>query len=213
MCVFLWPMRTLTRGRIALSRTLLVLLALLSVPAVRAQSTSPPDPNSVPVIDGGIGPCFADFTVIDNAGAPIYAATIEVHIAYGFLSAYKLDLQLGTNTSGKARFTGLPTKSKHGLFFRAAKDKREGSAFDDPGKTCKAEFTVTLEEKKPTAELRARSETLPSDSEVLDPRTALPRNLFWRMRPPSPMIIASRCGRKLMSSAGAGLGSIRRETS
>ncbi len=189
MCVFLWRMRTLARDRIAPTRTLLVLLVLLSVPAVRAQSTSPPDSNSVPIIDGEIGPCSADFTVVDNAGAPIYAATIQVHIAYGFLSAYKLDLQLGTNASGKARFTGLPAKSKHGLFFRAAKEKLEGSAFDDPGKTCKAEFTVTLEEKKPTAELRARSETLPSDSEVLDPRTALPHNLFWRMRPPSPMII------------------------
>jgi hypothetical protein len=200
-----------TFDSIALSASLL--LAILSLPTLQAQDAPPPDPKNVPVIDGGIGPCSADFTVIDNAGAPIYAATIQVHIAYGFLSAYKLDLQLGTNAGGKARFTGLPARSKHGLFFRAAKDKREGSAFDDPGKTCKAEFTVTLEEKKPTAELRARSETLPSDSEVLDPRTALPRNLFWRMRPPSPMIIASRCGRKLMSSAGAGLGSIRRETS
>ncbi len=124
MCVFLWRMRTLAPERIAPSRTLLVLLVLLSVPAVRAQSTSPPDSNSVPIIDGEIGPCSADFTVIDNAGAPIYAATIQVDIAYGFLNAYKLDLQLGTNASGKARFTGLPAKSKHGLFFWAAKDKR-----------------------------------------------------------------------------------------
>lgn len=174
----------------AACRTLLVLLALLSVPAVHAQSIPPPGPNSAPVIDGEVGPCSADFTVIDNAGQPIYAANIEVHIAYGFLRAYKLNLEVGTNANGKARFTGLPAKSKHGLFFRASKDKREGSAFDDPGKTCKAEFTITLEEKKPIAELRAYSEMPSFDPEVLDPRTALPHKLFWRMSPPSPMIIS-----------------------
>jgi hypothetical protein len=180
-------MRITTFDSIALSASLS--LAMLSLPTLQAQNAPPPDSKTVPVIDGGIGPCSADFTVIDNAGAPIYAANIQVHIAYGFLSAYKLDLEVGTNASGKARFTGLPARSKRGLFFRAAKDKREGSAFDDPGKTCKADFTITIEEKKPTAELRAHSETLPSDSEVLDPRTALTHNLFWRMRPPSPMII------------------------
>lgn len=139
---------------------LLVLLLLLIIwlPVLAAQTTPPPDSKSIPVIDGDIGPCSADFTITDNAGAPIYAATIQVHIAYGFLSAYKLDLQVGTNAGGKARFTGLPGKTKHGLFFRAAKDNREGSAFDDPSKTCKAEFTIALEEKKPAAQLRARSE-------------------------------------------------------
>jgi hypothetical protein len=172
VCVFLWPMRTFARDRIAPSRTLLVLLALLSVPAVRAQSTSPPDPNSVPVIDGGIGQCSADFTVTDSAGAPIYAATIQVHIAYGFLSAYKLDLEVGTNAGGKARFTGLPAKTKHGLFFRASKGPREGSAFDETAKTCKAEFTIELEEKKPAAKLEAGSGICSAGSEVVDRRIA-----------------------------------------
>jgi hypothetical protein len=182
-------MQNFVRHKIAPSRALPLLLVLLSLPALHGQGTTSPDPNSVPVVDGGIGPCSADFTVTDSAGAPIYAANIQVHIAYGFLSAYKLDLEVGTNANGRARFTGLPAKSKHGLFFRTAKDKREGSAFDDPSKTCKAEFTIMLEEKKPSAELRARSEAFPFDSEVLDPRTRLPRKLFWHMRPPSPMIV------------------------
>jgi hypothetical protein len=166
-------MRTFARDRIAQSGTLLVWVALLLVPAVRAQSISPPDPNSVPVIDGGIGRCSADFKVIDNAGAPIYAAMIQVHIAYGFLSAYKLDLEVGTNASGKARFTGLPAKTKHGLFFRASKGPREGSAFDDTAKTCKAEFTIELEEKKPAAKLEAGSGICSVGSEVVDRRIAL----------------------------------------
>jgi hypothetical protein len=60
------------------------------------------------------------------------------------LNAHKLDLEVGTNASGKARFTGLPVKTKQGLFFQASEGGREGSAFDDPAKTCKAEFTIAL---------------------------------------------------------------------
>jgi hypothetical protein len=118
----------------------------LSLP-VLAQTDPSADPKSIPVIDGGLGTCSADFTITDAAGSPIYAATIKVHIAYGFMSVKKLDLQVGTNAAGKARFTGLPDQTKHGLFFKASEGDREGSAFDDPEKTCKAEFTVALRKK------------------------------------------------------------------
>ena len=117
-------------------------------PALQAQSASPVDPKTVPVIDGGIGPCSADFTVTDAAGAPVYDAKVRVHIAYRFMSFHKLDLEVGTNAAGKARFTGLPDKTKQGLLFHASEGSREGSAFDDPTKTCKAELTVVLEKTK-----------------------------------------------------------------
>jgi hypothetical protein len=120
-------------------------LALLCLPTLQAQTA---DPKSVPVIDGGIGPCSADFTITDNAGAPVYAATIRVHIAYGFMSAHRLDLEVGTNAGGKARFIGLPEKTKQGLFFRASEGDLEGSAFDDPAKTCQATFTIALQKKE-----------------------------------------------------------------
>jgi hypothetical protein len=123
-------------------------LALLRLPALHAQGTAPVDPKTVPVIDGGIGPCSVDFKVIDAAGAPVYAAKISVHIAYGFMSLHKLDLEVGTNASGKARFTGLPDRTKQGLFFHASEGGREGSAFDDPAKTCQANLTIALGEKK-----------------------------------------------------------------
>ena len=135
----------ITRYRIALSAVFL--LAALSLPAQQAQSSPAADPKSVPVIDGGIGPCSADFTVTDAAAAPVYAAKIKVHIAYGFLYLHKLDLEVGTNASGQARFTGLPDRTKQGLFFRASEGGREGSAFVDPAKTCKAELTIQLENK------------------------------------------------------------------
>lgn len=123
-----------------------VLLLTMFLPMPGAQ-TSSPDPKSIPVIDGGIGPCSADFTITDVSGAPVYAAKVRVHIAYGFLSAHKLDLEVGTNAAGKARFTGLPAKTRQGLFFQASEGDGQGSAFDDPSKTCKASFTVALEKK------------------------------------------------------------------
>jgi hypothetical protein len=138
-------MHTIDRNKIALS--IAFLLAMLSFPSPQAQTTSSADPKSVPVIDGGIGPCSADFTVTDVTGAPVYDAKIRVHIAYRFMNAHKLDLEVGTNAAGKARVTGLPEKTKQGLVFHASEGNREGSAFDDPAKTCKADLTIALEKK------------------------------------------------------------------
>jgi hypothetical protein len=99
------------------------------------------------VIDGGIGPCSADFTITDGSGAPVYAAKISAHIAYGFMSVRKLDLELGTNAEGKARITGLPDRLKHGIYFQASEGDRTGVAFDDPSATCNKEFTIKVEKR------------------------------------------------------------------
>ena len=125
-------------------RTFLSLLLLLMTPAF-AQN---PDPHSIPSVDGGLGSCTADFTITDDTGKPVYSATIKVHIAYGFGSFHKLDLQVGTNVDGKARFTGLPERVKRGLYFEASEGDRTGNAFDDPSSTCKAQFAITI--RKPT---------------------------------------------------------------
>ncbi|HXX02598.1 MAG TPA: hypothetical protein VEJ00_15385 [Candidatus Acidoferrales bacterium] len=117
---------------------------LLATAVLICQTTPAPDPRAVPVIDGGIGPCYADLTITDASGAPVYAAKVNVHIAYGFMNVRKLDLELGTNTDGKARFTGLPSRIKHGIYFRASEGDRTGEAFDDPANTCQAKFTITL---------------------------------------------------------------------
>jgi hypothetical protein len=138
-------MRTPTRAQLAASATFL--LAILSIPAPQAQNAPPVDPKTISVIDAGIGPCSADFTVNDANGAPVYDAKIRVHIGYGLMSLHKLDLEVGTNAAGKARFTGIPEKTRQGLFFRAAQGDREGSAFDNPAKTCNANLTITLDKK------------------------------------------------------------------
>ncbi len=124
----------------------LALICLTLSPAAFSQSTAP-DPHSIPVVDGAIGPCSADFIVTDSTGAPVYAAKIKVHIAYGFGSFHKLDLEVSTNADGKARFSGLPDHLKRGLYFHASEDDRVGDAFDDPANTCKGQFTVALQKK------------------------------------------------------------------
>jgi hypothetical protein len=103
--------------------------------------------HTIPAIDGAIGTCTANFTVTDDAAAPVYDAKIRVHIAYGFMYLHKMDLEVGTNVDGKARFTGLPARTKDGLAFQASKADRAGTAFVDPSTTCKADLTVVLQKK------------------------------------------------------------------
>jgi hypothetical protein len=128
-------------GSIIKAEMKMLLSLLLLVPLAHSQT---PDPHSIPSVDAGIGPCSADFTITDTENKPVYAAKVKVRIAYGFMSARKLDLEVGTNVDGKARFTGLPDRLKKGLFFEASEGDRSGNAFDDPSKTCKAQFAVTV---------------------------------------------------------------------
>jgi hypothetical protein len=127
--------------------SLLATTVFLWTAAQSGAADQKPDPKSIAEVDAGLGPCTADFTITDDAGQPVYAANIRVHIAYGFMSLHKFDLTVGTNADGKARFIGLPETTKQGLFFRASEGDREGSAFDDPAKTCKTQFTVVLRKK------------------------------------------------------------------
>ena len=136
--------RNLTRRALPLT----VFFVILSALAFSQTAATPSaDAKAVPVMDGGIGSCSADFTITDNAGSPVYDAKIKVHIAYGFMYMRKLDLEQATNVDGKARFAGLPSRTKSGLFFEASQAGRTGEAFDDPDKTCKAQFTVVLLKK------------------------------------------------------------------
>jgi hypothetical protein len=130
----------------ALATALALLTLSVSTPRVHA-ATPAVDPKTVAEVDAGLGACSADFIVTDEAGRPVYAANIRVHITYGFMNLHKFDLQVGTNIDGKARFIGLPETSKQGFFFRASEADREGSAFDNPGKTCKPQFTIVLRKK------------------------------------------------------------------
>ena len=124
-----------------------LLLTMCTISAFPIWAAATQDPNAIPQIDGGLGPCSAEFTVNDSAGKPVYNAKIRVHITYGFMNLHKLDLEVGTNANGKARFEGLPNRTKRVLTFYTSDGDREASAFDDPASTCKTQLTMALEKK------------------------------------------------------------------
>jgi hypothetical protein len=120
---------------------LVVAMALLS----RAQAQN----ENVPVIQGGAGPCSIELTVKGADGKPVYAATVRVHIKYGFGGMRRLDLEAGTNSDGKVKFTGLPDRvQRPPLEFRATKDEFTGIASFDPLTECQAKREIALERSK-----------------------------------------------------------------
>jgi hypothetical protein len=131
----------------AILLTAMMLGVFSPTPAPAQNSESKTDARTVPIIDGGAGSCSADFIVNDGAGAPVYDAKIRVHIDYRFGGFHKLDLEVGTNAEGKARFTGIPEKTKRGLTYYATHADQQGSAFIDPASNCKAQMTITLQKK------------------------------------------------------------------
>lgn len=98
----------------------------------------------VPVVDAGIGSCRADFTVKDGAGKPLYNAKITGTLKYGFWSKRKTALEVGTNSDGKARVTGLPNLPKKPLEFSIKSGTVSTTVTDDPSANCNAVFDVVL---------------------------------------------------------------------
>lgn len=107
-------------------------------------------PQPVPVMDGEAGPCSLELTITGPDGKPVYAAKVKVHIAYGFGGFHKLDLEAGTNSDGKLRFTGLPARvHRPPLEFQASKDDLEGVATYDPVAECQGKHELTMNKRKP----------------------------------------------------------------
>ena len=114
-----------------------------------AQSSAAPVSSQVPVMDGGAGPCSLELTIHDVDAKPVYAATVKVHVAYGFGGVRKLDLEAGTNADGKVKFTGLPARVRRPpLEFHISKDKLEGLATYDPAIECDAKRGITATTRK-----------------------------------------------------------------
>ena len=106
--------------------------------------------QKIPVMDAGAGPCSLELTVNTSDGKPVYAATVKVHIAYGFGGFRRLDLEASTNTSGKVKFIGLPSRVRRPpLEFQVSKDQLAGMATYNPETECQAKHDVVLEQPKP----------------------------------------------------------------
>ena len=90
----------------------MVLITVAFAAMVLAQQPAETSKPELPVIKAGLGSCSADFTVKDADGKPVYGATIHVRIRYGMMSIKRMDLEISTNSDGKARLEGLPAKAK-----------------------------------------------------------------------------------------------------
>jgi len=131
----------------------LILLIIVSLSAVcSAQDQPKPDagaPGKVPVISGDLGDCTADFRVTDVKDQPISNAKIALEIKYGFGGFHRSTLEIYTNVDGKARFEGLPLKSRGPLNFTATYQGRTTTVVVEPRDKCHGSFTAILPNEPP----------------------------------------------------------------
>jgi hypothetical protein len=112
--------------------------------SAQAPATSSAQPPTT--IDAALGSCSLDVTVTTADGKPAAAASVTVHIAYGFGGFHKLDLEAGANLDGKVKFMGLPSRVRRPpLQFRVfTKDQGTGEAAYDPAAECHSHREITL---------------------------------------------------------------------
>ncbi len=84
-------------------------------------------------------------TVTDSASKPLFDAKIHVTIVYGFMNKRKSDLEVGTDSDGKARIEGLPERVRKILEFKIRHGEKTKSVMHDPANECHATFTVVLD--------------------------------------------------------------------
>ena len=102
----------------------------------------------VPVVDGELGQCTADFTVRDVEENPIYDAKIEITFRHGFFGVRKMSLQVGTNSEGKARVIGLPDKSKKTFQFKVTLGGLSDTVLMNTADGCQTAFEVVLKKEE-----------------------------------------------------------------
>lgn len=117
--------------------------ALFAVLFFQQPAPAPAPAAELAVLDAKLGSCSADFTVTDADGKPVYNATIGVRVRYGFMSVKRMDLEVGTNSDGKARVDGLPAKARP-LVFTIAKGDLKATAEQDLAASCKATHAIAL---------------------------------------------------------------------
>lgn len=118
---------------------ILSMILALAVPAPQA-ATAP----ELPVLNARLGNCSATFTVRNAEGAPVYLALVHVRVRYGTMGIKRIDLEVGTNSEGRARITGLPSKARP-MTYDISKDDKKTTIDQDVTKTCDATLDVVLE--------------------------------------------------------------------
>jgi len=128
--------------RIEGSRLLPGMILTLVLAAAAAAAAGPEQP--VPVVDGCLGGCSAEFTVRDAGGLPLYDAKIDVSLRYGFLGLRRMSLQVGTNSDGRARVAGLPDSPGKTFRFVVTSGALEKAVLMNTSDGCSAVFDVSL---------------------------------------------------------------------
>ena len=111
----------------------------------KSSQTNPAE--KVPEISGNLGGCSVEIRVIDSAGKPVYGAQVSVHIRYGFGGFHRLDLQIGTNADGRARFVGLTERARMPLSFYANYQGRETVVPVDLRQDCHQKQNAVIPDK------------------------------------------------------------------
>jgi hypothetical protein len=127
-----------------LVRRLPHLVAAFAVIALPGTLFAQKSSEMIPAVSADAGPCSVEFTVTRGKGLPVHGAAIRVHMEYGFLGLRQKDLQVGTNSIGKARFEGLPEEVSGALFFRASKGDLRGVAAFNPETNCHGKHAIFL---------------------------------------------------------------------
>lgn len=120
-----------------------MLIATIALAVALVQQPAGAPKPELAVIDARVGACSADFTVKDSDGAPVYAATIHVRVRYGFLGLKRMDLEVGTNSDGKARVAGLPGGAKP-LTYDVWKADKKVAVEQNLSSNCQATHEVSL---------------------------------------------------------------------
>jgi hypothetical protein len=117
-------------------------LSLLFAAGMSASQQSVP----VPQVNANLGPCTVDFTVSQGSNQPLFNAEISVKISYGFMGMKKMDLKVGTNSEGKARFVGLPEKVHNPpLSFVVSSKGMSKTVNYWPSVKCQARYAVVMD--------------------------------------------------------------------
>ena len=101
----------------------------------------------IPSVSAGVGPCTADFKVLDAASKPIYNASVHLNLVYGFMNRRGSDLEVYTDDKGHARLEGLPRKLKRPVDITIRASDKVKTVMFDPSVDCHPSYEVTLPAK------------------------------------------------------------------
>ena len=140
-------MQMITGNWIIRLRILIVAVSVLCVMLPATTVTAQDQDVPVPVVDGQLGKCSADFTIRDRQQVPLYDAKIDVTLRYGFMRLKKMSLQVGTNSEGRAKVAGLSDKSDQTFSFKITSGTMSSEVLMHTSDRCNAAFEVVLDEE------------------------------------------------------------------